>query len=206
MTSTLAALPDYAPVPQTSPGPAVSNQGYCVGQVERNLYWITDGDYNSAFLTTRDGVVLFDAPPTIGHNIQRVEEIAAATGVSNTVTHLVHTHHLSIRPRRRAAPPQLNTPQLSPEELADPVRSYIQIKPDGTVLVIWSQLEMGRGAHTGLATIVAEELDAEFDSIQVVDAANGVTPNGDVYGNFVGGGFQITGASSAAISTTARLQ
>src|ERR1700730_17625119 len=90
------ALPDYAPVPRSSLGPALNDQGYYVGRVERNLYWITDGDYNSAFLTTRDGVVLFDAPPTIGHNIQRaVDEIAAATGVSNKVTHLVHTHHHS---------------------------------------------------------------------------------------------------------------
>jgi hypothetical protein len=34
--------------------------------VERNLYWVTDGVYNSAFLTTDDGVVVFDAPPSIG--------------------------------------------------------------------------------------------------------------------------------------------
>jgi hypothetical protein len=55
--------------------------------VERNLYWVTDGDYHSAFLTTRDGVVLFDAPPSIGHNLQRaVNDIAAAEGVSSTVT------------------------------------------------------------------------------------------------------------------------
>src|SRR6476646_11582227 len=94
MTSTIAALPDYAPVPKASPGPAVNDRGYYVGQVERNLYWITDGDYNSAFLTTRDGVVLFDAPPTIGHNIQRaVNEMAAANGVSNAVTHLIYSHH-----------------------------------------------------------------------------------------------------------------
>jgi glyoxylase-like metal-dependent hydrolase (beta-lactamase superfamily II) len=65
-----------------------------VGRVERNLYWVTDGVYQCAFLTTRDGVVLFDAPPTIGHNIQRaVDEIASANGVSNKVTHLVHSHH-----------------------------------------------------------------------------------------------------------------
>jgi glyoxylase-like metal-dependent hydrolase (beta-lactamase superfamily II) len=39
-------------------------------------------------------VVLLDAPPTIGHNIQRaVDEIAAANGVSNRVTHLVYSHH-----------------------------------------------------------------------------------------------------------------
>ena len=62
--------------------------------MERNLYWVTDGVYQSAFLTTRDGVVLFDAPPTIGHNLRRaVDEIAAANGVTNTVTHLVYSHH-----------------------------------------------------------------------------------------------------------------
>ena len=60
-----------------------------------------------------------------------------------------------------------------------------------------SQIEMGQGVHTGLATIVAEELDADFDSIQVVNAANGATPQGDVYGNPLAGGFQITGASTS---------
>ena len=57
---------------------------------------------------------------------------------------------------------------------------------------------MGQGIHTGLATIVAEELDADFDSVRVVNAANGAGPNGDVYGNpDVGGAFQITGASNS---------
>ena len=89
-------LPDYAPVPQASLGPAVNDQGYYVGRVERNLYWVTDGDYHSAFLTTGDGVVLFDAPPSIGHNLQRaVNDIATAEGVSSTVTHLIDTHHHS---------------------------------------------------------------------------------------------------------------
>jgi glyoxylase-like metal-dependent hydrolase (beta-lactamase superfamily II) len=87
-------LPDYAPVPRSALGPAVNDQGYYVGRVERNLYWVTDGTYNSAFLTTRDGVVLFDAPPSIGHNLRRaVDEIAAANGVSNKVTHLIYSHH-----------------------------------------------------------------------------------------------------------------
>jgi len=87
-------LPDYAPVPRLALGPALNEQGYYVGRVEQNLYWVTDGTYQSAFLTTKDGVVLLDAPPTIGHNIQRaVDEIAAANGVSNKVTHLVYSHH-----------------------------------------------------------------------------------------------------------------
>ena len=84
------ALPDYAPIPRPALGPALNDQGYYVGRVEQNLYWVTDG----TFLTTRDGVVLLDAPPSIGHNIQRaVDEIAAANGVSNKVTHLIYSHH-----------------------------------------------------------------------------------------------------------------
>ena len=59
-------LPDYAPIPPSALGPALNDQGYYVGRVERNLYWVTDGVYQSAFLTTADGVVLFDAPPSIG--------------------------------------------------------------------------------------------------------------------------------------------
>ncbi len=89
-----ASLSQYAPVPESSLGPAVNEQGYYVGQVERNLYWATDGVYQCGFLTTPDGVILFDAPATIGHNIQRaIDEITTAIGVSNKVTHLIHSHH-----------------------------------------------------------------------------------------------------------------
>jgi glyoxylase-like metal-dependent hydrolase (beta-lactamase superfamily II) len=87
-------LPDYAPIPKSALGPAVNAQGYFVGRVEKNLYWVTDATYQAAFLTTRDGVVLFDAPPTIGHNLQRaIDEVASANGVSNKVTHIVYSHH-----------------------------------------------------------------------------------------------------------------
>ncbi len=124
--------------------------------------------------------------------IKEAIRVAAETLASG-----VHPQSLTARPEPDIAP-------LSPEDLADTVRPYIQIKPDGTVLVFSSQLEMGQGAHTGLAAIVAEELDADFDSIQVVNAANGATPNGDVYGNLVGGGFQITGGSNSTRTFWAR--
>ena len=85
---------DRAPVPASAFGPAVNEQGYFVGRVEGNLYWVTDGAYQCAFMTTCDGVVLFDAPLSLGHNIQRaVDEIAAANRVSNKVTHLIYSHH-----------------------------------------------------------------------------------------------------------------
>src|SRR5467141_1711414 len=93
-TDIATALPDYAPVPRSALGPALNDQGYYVGRVERNLYYVTDGVYQSAFLTTADGVVLFDAPPSIGGNLRRaVDEVAAASGVTNRVTHLVYSHH-----------------------------------------------------------------------------------------------------------------
>lgn len=62
-------LPDFAPVAKSALGPALNERGYFVGRVEGSLYWITDGTYQSAFLNTSDGVVLFDAPPTLGYNI-----------------------------------------------------------------------------------------------------------------------------------------
>lgn len=88
--------------------------------------------------------------------------------------------------------------RLTPEELADPVHPYVRVREDGTVVVFSSQIEMGQGIHTGFATLVAEELDADFASVRVVNAANGVGPNGDVYGNpDTGGVFQVTGASNS---------
>ncbi|WP_028057162.1 molybdopterin-dependent oxidoreductase [Candidatus Solirubrobacter pratensis] len=101
-------------------------------------------------------------------------------------------------PAPLVAPPELDVGRLTPEEASDPVHPYIRIHADGTVVAYSSQIEMGQGIHTGLATIVAEELDADFDSVRVVNAANGAGPNGDVYGNpAAGGGLQLTGASNS---------
>jgi glyoxylase-like metal-dependent hydrolase (beta-lactamase superfamily II) len=95
-TTDTPTLPDYAPVPRSALGAELNGQGYYVDRVERNLYWVTDGTYQCAFLTTSDGVVLLDAPPTIGHNIQRaIDEIAAANGVGNKVNYLIYSHHHS---------------------------------------------------------------------------------------------------------------
>jgi glyoxylase-like metal-dependent hydrolase (beta-lactamase superfamily II) len=94
VTSPAGDLPDYAPLPPSALGVSLNDQGYYVGRVERNLYWVTDGVYQAAFLATGDGIVQFDAPPSIGHNLRRaIDEIAAAEGVSNKVTHFVYSHH-----------------------------------------------------------------------------------------------------------------
>lgn len=53
-------------------------------------------------------------------------------------------------------------------------------------------MEMGQGICTGLATLVAEELDARRDQIRVVAA-----PIGRAYGNVLMGGGQGTGGQTS---------
>jgi glyoxylase-like metal-dependent hydrolase (beta-lactamase superfamily II) len=85
--------PGYAPVPPSALGPALNADGYFVGPITDTLYWVTDSFYQAMFLTTRDGVVLIDAPPTIGHNLLRaIEAITSANGMPSTVTHMVYSH------------------------------------------------------------------------------------------------------------------
>ena len=87
------SLPDYAPVPAEALGPAVNANGYFVGNIAGNLYWVTDSFYQSMFLTTRSGVVLVDAPPTIGNNLLRaIHDVTKVSGRPSAVTHLVYSH------------------------------------------------------------------------------------------------------------------
>src|SRR2546428_4770276 len=69
-------------------------------------------------------------------------------------------------------------------------------------------MEHNRRKHAGQADVDRELCPAEYlgggVDPEVVNAANGVTPNGDVYGNLVGGGFQITGASTPTRAFWAR--
>ncbi|MBB4099341.1 xanthine dehydrogenase family protein molybdopterin-binding subunit [Sphingomonas kyeonggiensis] len=48
--------------------------------------------------------------------------------------------------------------------------SYIRIASDGFVTIVNRQQELGQGIHAGLAAIVAEELDADWDRVKVIDS------------------------------------
>lgn len=86
-------LPDYAPVPDAAVGPALNADGYYVGRIGGHLYWVTDGYYQAMFLTTTTGVVVVDAPPTIGHNLLRaIRDVTDANGRPSDVTHVVYSH------------------------------------------------------------------------------------------------------------------
>lgn len=47
---------------------------------------------------------------------------------------------------------------------------FIRIDADGWVTVINKYQEMGQGVHAGLAAMVAEELDADWDKIKIESA------------------------------------
>src|SRR4051794_9945837 len=116
-----------------------------------------------------------------------------------------HTLAAGQDPGALVSPADPEVRRLTPDEMADPVHPYIRIREDGSIVAYSSQIEMGQGVHTGLATIVAEELDADFDAVRVVNAANGGGPPRDVYGNpDSGGALQITGASNSTKGVWAR--
>ena len=47
---------------------------------------------------------------------------------------------------------------------------YLGIEPDGTVKIVAHRSEMGTGCRTGLPMIVADELEADWARVQVVQA------------------------------------
>lgn len=69
---------------------------------------------------------------------------------------------------------------------------FVHITPDNRVIVLSKHLDKGQGTATGLATLVAEELDAAADQVEVEFAPS----NPEVYKNFLFG-LQGTGGSTA---------
>lgn len=70
--------------------------------------------------------------------------------------------------------------------------AFVRIDNDGTVTVIAKHLEMGQGTYTGLATLVAEELDANWSHVRV----EGAPADPERYKNLAFG-MQGTGGSTA---------
>jgi isoquinoline 1-oxidoreductase beta subunit len=73
---------------------------------------------------------------------------------------------------------------------ATDINAFIRIDPDNTVTVISAKTEMGQGSQTGVAMLVAEELEADWTTIKVETA-----PTLPQYGTMGTGG-------SSSITTT----
>jgi len=80
--------------------------------------------------------------------------------------------------------------------------AFVRIAPDNTVTIVAKHIEFGQGAHTGLATILAEELDADWSQIRVESAP----VDTGRYNNLAWGPMQGTGGSSAMANSWEQLR
>ena len=80
--------------------------------------------------------------------------------------------------------------------------AFLRIGTDGIVTVLSKHLEMGQGTYTGLATIVAEELDADWSTVRVV----GAPADARRYNNLFWGPAQGTGGSTAMANSWQQLR
>jgi isoquinoline 1-oxidoreductase beta subunit len=70
------------------------------------------------------------------------------------------------------------------------VNAWVVIKPDDTVVIRVARVEMGQGSLTGLAQLVAEELDCDWSKV----TTEYPTPGQNVARNRVWGDFQTAGS------------
>ncbi len=82
-----------------------------------------------------------------------------------------------------------------------PFGPFIRIAADGSVTVVDKHIEFGQGTHAGLAALVCEELDADWDKVRVVEAP----AIAKIYAN-LGQGVQGTGGSSAIANSWVQLR
>lgn len=82
------------------------------------------------------------------------------------------------------------------------MNAFIRIAPDNTVTVLSKHLEMGQGTYTGLATIVAEELDADWKQMRT----EGAPADAKLYANLAFGTIQGTGGSTAMANSWDQLR
>ncbi len=71
--------------------------------------------------------------------------------------------------------------------------AFVRVSANNIVTVIAKHLEMGQGTYTGLATLVAEELDADWAQVKV----EGAPADAKRYNNLAFGPYQGTGGSTA---------
>ena len=79
--------------------------------------------------------------------------------------------------------------------------AFVRISTDNVVTVIIKHAELGQGSYTGLATIAAEEMDADWGQV-VCEAA---PANKALYSNLLFGA-QITGGSTAIANSYTQMR
>ena len=67
---------------------SIFSKGYLVEEIKDGLFWVTEGAYQGMFLVTGQGVIVVDAPPSIGEKyLKAIEEVT-----DQPITHLIYSH------------------------------------------------------------------------------------------------------------------
>ncbi|MDP3513208.1 MAG: molybdopterin-dependent oxidoreductase, partial [Sulfuritalea sp.] len=80
--------------------------------------------------------------------------------------------------------------------------AFLRVGSDNSVTVIAKHLEMGQGTYTGLGTILAEELDADWKTVRIA----GAPADASRYNNLFWGPAQGTGGSTAMANSWDQLR
>jgi isoquinoline 1-oxidoreductase beta subunit len=85
---------------------------------------------------------------------------------------------------------------IGTEQVGKVMNPWVSVAPDGTITIMSAATEMGQGSMTSLPLIIAEELDADWNKVQIVPAP----VNEQIYGNPGFGGMMYTAGSNAVRS------
>jgi isoquinoline 1-oxidoreductase beta subunit len=103
---------------------------------------------------------------------------------------------LYLQPRSaRAVLAQEGAQQGGPQAKVYPPDAFVNIKPDGKIVIQVNRLEFGQGVHTGLPMVLADEMDADWANV-VAELA----PAADVYKDPLFGMQMVGGSGSIAHS------
>jgi len=80
--------------------------------------------------------------------------------------------------------------------------AFVRIGTDNSITIISKHIEMGQGSYTGLATVLADELDADWAQVRVESAPADAAR----YANLVFGKIQGTGGSSSIANSWPQLR
>ncbi|GAA3936567.1 xanthine dehydrogenase family protein molybdopterin-binding subunit [Litoribacillus peritrichatus] len=80
--------------------------------------------------------------------------------------------------------------------------AFVSVDSSNKVIITIKHLEMGQGTFTGLATLVAEELDADWSQVE----CRGAEANTEHFANTMWGKFQGTGGSTAIANSYSQMR
>ncbi len=77
-----------APGADANGPPPDPDKGYFSAEIADGIYWVTEGVYQAMFVVSDEGVIVVDAPPSIGPGV--VNAIAEVT--DQPITHVIYSH------------------------------------------------------------------------------------------------------------------